>query len=136
MDIAVLAIVGASALLLCVLLLIDYALHAWRAERRAEAVVRKLLTPLELRQLDVQGYLEVASGLTPGRVYRIPSSPGLVTVIDSGSLVTRLCLQPAQRLPDREHVLLHKLLLEGAEDVYLKTANSINPGVWSMFPPR
>ena len=94
-----------------------------RADRRADRLVRELLTPGELAQLEERGYLEVPSRATPGRCYRVPARPGLVTVMEAGRPVVRLCLHPARTLPEGEHVIAHKLLLEGAEAEYWRLAN-------------
>jgi hypothetical protein len=104
-----------------------------RAQRRADTLVRELLTPDELGTLQARGYLDVPSRLTPGRVYRIPARPGLVTVIDQGQLATRLCLVPARTVPEPELILVHKLLLEGAESEYWQRANRLT-GLWWPGP--
>jgi hypothetical protein len=93
------------------------------ADRRAERLVRDLLTPAELAQLQKHGYLDVPSRAVPGRIYRIPARPGLVTVVEANRPAVRLCLQPARPFPAPEHVVAHKLLLEGAEDEYWRRAN-------------
>lgn len=104
-----------------------------RAQQRADALVRELLTPDELGTLQARGYLDVPSRITPGRVYRIPARPGLVTVIDAGGFATRLCLVPARTVPERELILVHKLLLEGDEAAYWQRANRLT-GVWWPGP--
>jgi hypothetical protein len=109
------------------------ALGRQRAQRRADTLVRELLTPDELGTLQARGYLDVPSRITPGRVYRIPARPGLVTVIDAGGFATRLCLVPARGVPERELILVHKLLLEGAEDEYWQRANRLT-GLWWPGP--
>jgi hypothetical protein len=98
--------------------------RAWaRADRRADLLVRELLTPDELEQLDGCGYLEVPSRLVPGRSYRVPAWPGRITVIEHGRALNWLCLQPVENVPARELVLLHKLMLEGSEEEYCQRAN-------------
>lgn len=119
-------------------LMAAFALHAFyarssaSANRRAELLVRQFLTPDELGQLQSCGYLAVPSRSTPGRVYRVPAQPGIVTVVDEGKPVMRLCLQPAYSVPEREHVLVHKLLLEGAEREYLRRANRLIGHLWCV----
>jgi hypothetical protein len=95
-------------------------------------LVREFLTPDELGQLHQYGYLAVPSGTTPGRVYRIPARPGVVTVVDDGRPGERLCLQPVFSVPEREHVLVHKLLLEGAEREYWLRANRVVGQLWRV----
>jgi hypothetical protein len=97
-----------------------------RADRRADLLVRELLTPIEFDQLRVQGYLDVRSRLTTGRIYRIPAQPGFVTVIDWGRKELLLCAQPTRTIPAAEYVLVHKMLLEGAEEDYWKRANRLS----------
>lgn len=93
------------------------------ADARADRLARELLTPAEYAQLVERGYLEVRSRTRPGRVYRIPADPGLVAVRDGDAPPVYLCLQPLERLPSRDVVLLHKLMIEGAEAEYWRRAN-------------
>ena len=83
-------------------------------------------------QLERDGYLAVPSGTTPGRIYRIPARPGLVAVVDAGRSGMGLCLQPVRAVPEREHVLFHKLLLEGAEHEYWERANCLIDRRWRV----
>jgi len=99
-------------------------LVSWRkANRRAEDLLRSVLSPAELEQLDRCGYLDVPSGAQPGRLYRVPAQPELVKVVENGSVVQHLCIRTAQHLPGREHVVAHKLLIEASEREYLRRAN-------------
>jgi hypothetical protein len=93
------------------------------AHARAVEVVRAVLTPEEFEQLGASGYLDVRSPSYPGRLYRIPSFSGTVGVIEEGRCVARLCAQPVGSVPDPEGVVVHKLMIEGNEDEYLRTAN-------------
>jgi hypothetical protein len=99
-------------------------LRGWsRAERRAASLLRETLTADQFRQLTWRGYLEVSSPTEPQRVYRVPRSKGYVQVIENGRAVMRLCLQPVECLPDADIVVLHKLMIEGNEEAYLRKAN-------------
>jgi len=99
-------------------------LRGWsRAERRAAHLLRDMLTSEQLRQLTWRGYLEISSPTEPQRVYRVPRSKGYVQVIENGRAIMRLCLQPVECLPDADIVVLHKLMIEGNEEVYLQKAN-------------
>jgi hypothetical protein len=98
-----------------------------RAQRRAQQLVRDILTPKELEQLALHGHLEVASRLYSGRVYRIPETPGIVRVSEYDVPMGRLCLVPARNVPDAELIVIHKLLLEGDETEYLARANYLWP---------
>ncbi len=94
-----------------------------RAERRAAHLQRDLLTPEQSRQLIWRGYLEIPSPTDPSRVYRVPRNKGYIQVIEHGRAVMRLCVQPVERLPDADIVVLHKLMIEANEAYYLEKAN-------------
>lgn len=99
-------------------------LKGWsRAERRAAGLLRDMLTPEQLRQLLWRGYLEIPSPTEPRRTYRVPRSKGYVQVLENGRAIMRLCLQPAEYLPDADVVILHKLMIEANEETYLEKAN-------------
>ena len=121
-------LVLASALALVALIAVGvawlYRAHQREAvDHRADLLLRHLLTPEEIECLQSRGHLDVPSRTLPRRVYRIPADPGLVTVIDDGVPTLWLCAQPVRSLPASEHVLVHKLLLEGAESEYWRRAN-------------
>lgn len=100
-------------------------LRGWsRSERRAANLLRDVLTPEQCRQLLWHGYLEVPSPSAAGRVYRVPRTRGgFVQVIEDGKAVMRLCVQPVERLPDADVIVLHKLMIEANEEHYLQKAN-------------
>jgi len=109
-------------------------LHPWwpvPAERRAETLLRDMLSTEEYRQLLTSGFLEIASHTRPDRVYRIPRGPGQVLVEEHGRVLERLCLQPeVAGLPEADVVLMHKLLIESDEEHYLQTANHFPRSLW------
>jgi hypothetical protein len=86
-------------------------------------LLRDILTPRELRQLFWRNYIEIPSKLKPQRVYRVPRTNSYVQVRENGHTVMWLCLQPVEQLPDDDVVVMHKLMIEGQEEVYLQTAN-------------
>ena len=94
-----------------------------RAERRAADLLRDILTPEQVRQLLWHGYLEVPSPTEPQRIYRVPRAKGYVQVVENGRAIMRLCLQPVECLPDADVVVLHKLMIEANEELYLQKAN-------------
>jgi len=105
-------------------LLLPYVRKWSRAERRAESLLRAVLTPEQCHQLHWHGYLEVQSPSAAGRVYRVPRARGgFVQVIEDGKAVMRLCVQPVERLPDADVIVLHKLMIEANEEHYLQNAN-------------
>jgi hypothetical protein len=94
-----------------------------RAERKAANLLRDILTPDQVRQLLWHGYLEIPSPTEPRRVYRVPRAKGYVQVVENGRAIMRLCLQPVECLPDADVIVLHKLMIEANEEMYLQKAN-------------
>lgn len=108
-------------------------LHDWReAERRAEVLLSDILASRELRILTQKGYLEVPSRIYSDRVYRIPRYQGPVAVYEAGALTNLLCVRSVDPIPNADAVLMHKLMIEGDEESYLKIANSIRPRPYSF----
>jgi hypothetical protein len=134
------------ALLLVLALLVAWVLFAdpWggrrgdrgAAEARAEALLEDLLAEDERRQLERDGYLGVPSPSRPGRTYRVPRRRGQVRVYEGGALVMALCVGPVGWLPDGDLVLLHKLMIEGDEEEYLRVANHFTPTGRQLVWPR
>ncbi len=89
----------------------------------AADLLRDTLTPEQFRQLTWRGYLEVPSPTEPQRVYRVPRTKGYVQVIENGRAIMRLCVQSVEALPDADVVVLHKLMIEANEEIYLQKAN-------------
>lgn len=107
-------------------LLIQPHVRAWfPAERRATSLLREVLTPDEFRQLTWLGYMDVPSPAFANRTYRIPRVRGYVQVLEGGRTLMRLCLQPTERIPDADVVLMHKLMIEANEATYLDKANKL-----------
>lgn len=106
-------------------LIVQPYLKGWsRAERRATHLLRDVLTPEQCRQLLWHGYLEVPSPSSADRIYRVPRArDGFVQVIENGKAVMRLCVQPVERLPEADVIVLHKLMIEANEELYLQKAN-------------
>jgi len=105
------------------LFLLPYLKGLTRSERRAANLLRDMLTPDQLRQLLWRGYLEIPSPSKPRWTYRVPRTKGYVQVLEGGHAIMRLCLQPADYLPDADVVVLHKLMIEANEEIYLQKAN-------------
>ena len=106
------------------------------AEARAGALLRDLLTEDERRQLERDGYLGGPSPSRPGRTYRVPRRRGQVRVYEGTTLVLALCVGPDGWLPDGDVVLLHKLMIEGNEEEYLRVANRFTPTGGHAVVPR
>lgn len=105
--------------------------HHIAAERRANALMREVLSTEQVQQVTKQGYVEIASPTIPHRTYRIPGAGGLVRVYDRGQAIMDLCLQPVESLPDGDVVVMHKLMIEANEAEYLERANRFAPGIIS-----
>jgi hypothetical protein len=109
----------------------------WRAaQERAEALLRELLTDEEYRQLERRGFLEVRSPSRPQRVYRIPRHQGQVKVYESGVPIMALCVQSLEPIPDGDAVIMHKLMIEGNEEEYLRIANRFEPTLYGFIALR
>lgn len=93
------------------------------AEQRAESLLREVLSTSEYQQLRRRGYLDVPSPTRAYRIYRIPRSRDQVRVYENGRLLERLCVQAIEPMPPGDIVVMHKLLIEGNEAEYLRTAN-------------
>jgi hypothetical protein len=119
-----LLILLATALAVAVFFCHSYARGARAASERAEALLRRHLSPSDLAHLDRFGSLQVPSRLHEGRLYAIPTY-GPVTVLQDGVVIMRLCVQPRDELPGRESVLVHKLHIEASEEEYLRRANLV-----------
>jgi hypothetical protein len=96
-----------------------------RAAHRAEALVQRILSQSERAQLQRDGFLEVPSPGVVGRRYRIPRRGAPVAVLEPDGRILYLCLQPEAAIAEQELVVVHKLLLEGAEDDYWRRANRV-----------
>lgn len=103
------------------------------AQQRARILLTDVLTAAEHEQLERDGYLRIHSRTAPHRVYHIPHQQGFVRMYESGQPVTDLCLQPTISLPADDLVIMHKVLIEGDEQLYLTLANHM--GVLPVDPP-
>jgi len=63
----------------------------------------------------------------PKRIFRVPQVSGLVRVIEQGRQTSGLCLQPLERVPDGDRMIIHKLMIEAHEETYLQMANQLTP---------
>ena len=100
------------------------------AARRAQELLEKTLPAEQLKDLAARGYLSIGSGSVPGREYRIWNSGGPVEVYEAGRYAMSLCVEPTEPLPPADLVLMHKLMIEGQEEEYLRIANRLGRAVW------
>jgi hypothetical protein len=88
-------------------------------------MLRRVLSEEERAQMQRDGFLEVPSPSVVGRRYRIPRRGAPVAVLEPSGRVVYLCLQPETPVAEQELVVIHKLLLEGAEEDYWQKANRV-----------
>jgi hypothetical protein len=103
------------------------------AARRADALVRRVLSPQEYADLRRQGFFEIPSRIAPGRVYSIPLRGSPVAVLEPDGRLVYLCLQPVEPIPARELVVIDKLLLEADEAAYWQRANRVGRAIGRGF---
>ena len=102
------------------------------AKRRAGELLRAVLTPDQYGHLMQRGHIDIASPSDPERIYRVPKGPGRVQVREKGRLTMWLCLQPLERVPEADLLVMHKLMIEADEETYLRKANRFSPTFWEM----
>lgn len=130
---AVLCAVASVVLILAFGELIAYSLYGRpEAKRRASELLRAVLTKEQYSQMLQRGHLDIASPSDPQRVYRVPKGPGRVQVRDKGKVTMWLCLQPLERVPEADLLVMHKLMIEADEETYLRKANRFTPTHWEM----
>jgi hypothetical protein len=109
----------------------------WRqAQERAERLLRQILTPEDYGLLLRRGYLELPSKLHPQWVYRVPRHQGQVKVFEGETPVLALCVQSVEPIPDADAVIMHKLMIEGDEETYLRVANRFEPTLYGFIAIR
>ena len=101
-----------------------------KGQRRASELLRAILTAEQYDQLIEQDYIDIPSPSYPERVYRVPQFSGRVQVREKGKLKMWLCLQPIDWVPDADIVVIHKLMIEADEKIYLQKANLTLPNSW------
>lgn len=96
---------------------------AWR---RAESLLCDSLTPAQYAGYRSRGYVEVESGLHPGRTYRVDGWRP-VAVHERGQFVGAVCIRPREHIPGPDILLARKLMIEGAEAEFLRSGNWLQP---------
>jgi hypothetical protein len=59
-----------------------------------------------------------------------------VKVYEGGVPIMALCVQPVDPVPDGDVVLMHKLMIEGNEEEYLRIANRFEPTLYGFIAIR
>ncbi|HEX6557270.1 MAG TPA: hypothetical protein VF026_31190 [Ktedonobacteraceae bacterium] len=117
--------------------LIAYGLYGRpEAKRRAKELLRAVLTADQYSQMMQRGHIDIASPSDPERIYRVPKGPGRVQVRDKGKVTMWLCLEPLERVPEADILVMHKLMIEADEETYLRKANRFTPTFWEMRERR
>ena len=130
---AVLCAVASVGLILALGELIAHSLSGRPgAKRRAGELLGAVLTPDQYGQLIQRGHIDIASPSDPDRIYRVPKGSGRVQVREKGKLTMWLCLQPLERVPEADLLVMHKLMIEADEETYLRKANRFSPTFWEM----
>jgi hypothetical protein len=96
------------------------------AVRGAEALLRDSLTPEQHAAYRSRGYVEVPSSAHPGRLYRVDGWRP-VAVYEGGRFVGAVCIRAREALPGPDVLLARKLMIEGAEDEFLRAGNWLQP---------
>lgn len=109
----------------------------WRrtADRKAEALLKQMLTREEFASLCLKGYLEVASPSRRDRTYRIPRTRGTIDIYEGARFHSTVCIAPVIALPDDDVVAAHKLMILADEARYLATANLVVGASWDAPAP-
>lgn len=98
------------------------------AEARAEVLLKEHLDEEQRKQLKERNYFELRTIQKDGteRVYRVNRGrQGNVQQIDPANqqVIRRFCIHPTLQVPDADTMLAQKLMLEHAEEDFIKTAN-------------
>ncbi|HEU4754069.1 MAG TPA: hypothetical protein VFU47_13245 [Armatimonadota bacterium] len=102
-------------------------------EDRADRLMRDVLGDDRCARLHQDGYLDIPSGLVPGRTYRLDSLANL-SYRDPGDtrFSTTLCIQPLESVPRGDLVAMRYLLVTADERRLLQVANPISFGLVSL----
>lgn len=98
------------------------------AEERARKLLMGFLGKRRFRKAERSGYIDVASKLRGGRIYRIPFLGGQIRVEEDGKTIEGLCFNiMGDALPKADRVLARVLFAEHDEEELLKIANHFGP---------
>lgn len=102
--------------------------EAEKAKGRAEVLLQEALNAKQREELSQKGFfsLDVLSTNGQRRQYRIRRGRSRnVQQVDpvSGNVLKHLCAHPRELVPDADTMLAQKLMLETAEDDFLRIAN-------------
>jgi hypothetical protein len=96
---------------------------AWQ---RADVLLRESLRADQYESYRTRGYVDVPSRKFANRTYRIDGWRP-VGVYERGQFVGAVCIRPRVSLPGPDVVLARKLMIDGAEDEFLRCGNWLSP---------
>jgi hypothetical protein len=123
----VIGIIADISLILLVNFIVKSYLRWSGSNQQADELLLAVLTYEQYSLLIQQGYIDIKSPRDQERVYRVPRGRGLVRVIEKGRETASLYLQPLEKVPDADIVVMHKLMIEADEETYLQKANRFAP---------
>jgi len=98
-----------------------------QAKEKAEALLREFLSAEQIEALEKRNAFQLESISKDGsrKRYEIQRGrQGNVFLLDQkGERVEKYCIHPSEFVPDADTMLTQKLLIEGNEELFLKTAN-------------
>lgn len=94
------------------------------ADERAEVLLRRSLSPKQLKELDRRGYFHVSAA---GRRFRITRGRSHnIKEVDGRSRILRtLCAHPVEQVPNADTMLAQKLWLESTPEEFFRIANAV-----------
>lgn len=98
------------------------------AEERARKLLMKFLGKRRFEKAEKSGFIDIASKLYDGRIYRIPFRGGRIQVEENGKRIEALCFFIRKdALPLGDRVLAKALFAEYDEEELLRIANHMSP---------
>jgi len=98
------------------------------AEERARKLLMKFLGKRRFKKAEKSGFIDIASRLHDGRIYRIPFRGGRIQVEENGKRVEALCfLIRKDALPWGDVTLAKTLFAKYDEEKLLEVANHFGP---------
>lgn len=98
-----------------------------KANARADALLREVLSPRQNEQLALHGHfdVELLQADRSVRRYRIwrGRTRNVAQIDEGGRVLKRLCAHPIELVPDADTMIAQKLWLETAEAEFLRVAN-------------
>lgn len=97
------------------------------ADDKAEVLLRRILTPKQIEDYDLHKRFEVRS--QSGKIYRLHKGKcrNILLLLPNGQESRQgYCIHPRESVPVADVLIAQKLLLEGDEESFLRTANAFD----------